>query len=169
VGDVTARPPAATFRATTEDDLPELGRLWNDGAVMRWVGFPDGLAYDQEALDAWYERMQGDPHARHFVVRETEIGFCGELFYRIDPAHRRAVLDIKLVPGAQGRGIATHSLSRLIEHVFERHSDVDAVWTEPRADNVAARALYTRCGLVEASRPSDLPAGASYWELRRPR
>ena len=158
---------AVTVRATTEEDLPDLGRLWNDGAVMGWVGFP-GLGYDDAALRAWYERMAANPHARHFVVHDTELGFCGELFYRVDPEHRRAGLDVKLVPPAQGRGIARASFSRLIELVFEEEPDVEAVWTEPSPVNVAARALYTRCGLVEGNRPSDLGMGPSYWERRRP-
>ena len=157
-----------TIRATTEDDLPDLGRLWNDGAVMAWVGFPRGLGYDDGALRAWYERMEADAHAHHFVVHETKLGFCGELFYRADPDHRRAGLDVKLLPSVQGRGIATVSLTRFIELVFEREPEVDAVWTEPSPENVAARALYARCGLVETKRPRDLGNGAPYWERRRP-
>ena len=159
---------ALTIRATTESDLPDLGRLWNDGAVMGWVGFPCGLGYDNAALRAWYERVSANAHAHHFVIHDRELGFCGELFYRVDPDHRRAELDVKLVPPAQGRGIATVGLLRLIELVFEQEPEVEAVWTEPSRENVAARALYARCGLVEGSRPSDLGIGPSYWERRRP-
>jgi RimJ/RimL family protein N-acetyltransferase len=156
-----------SIRATTEDDLPDLGRLWNDGRVMRWVGFPDGLDYDDESLRAWFSRLQSSPTGHHFVVRDPDVGFCGELVYKVDRAHRRAELDVKLVPEAQGRGIATVALSRLIASVFEQEPDVDAVWTEPWPENRASRALYERCGLVETTRPADLGAGPSYWERRR--
>jgi RimJ/RimL family protein N-acetyltransferase len=156
-----------TIRRTTARDLPDLARLWNDGRVMRWVGFPDGLGVDDDALRAWFERLQEGRHAHHFVIRDPDLGFCGELFYRIDPPHHRAELDVKLVPEAQGQGIATAGLSWLIERIFAREPEVDAVWTEPIPENAASRALYTRCGLAETRRPDDLPPGPSYWERRR--
>jgi len=159
---------SVSISATTEDDLPDLGRLWNDGRVMRWVGFPDGLGYDDESLRAWFERLQSSADAHHFVVRDPGIGFCGELFYKVDRAHGRAELDVKLVPEAQGRGIATAALTWLIGCLFEQEPDVDAVWTEPWPENRASRALYARCGLVETARPADLRPGPSYWERRRP-
>jgi len=156
-----------SIRATTEDDLADLGRLWNDGRVMRGVGYPDGLGYDDAALRAWFEQLRRSATGHHFVVRDAEVGFCGELLYKVDPVHRRAELDVKLVPEAQGRGIATAALSQLIECVFEQEPDVDAVWTEPWPENSASRALYTRCGLAETTRPTDLRPGPSYWERRR--
>jgi RimJ/RimL family protein N-acetyltransferase len=158
-----------TIRATAERDLGDLGRLWNDGRVMRWVGFPDGLGIDDASLRAWYDRVRRDPDRHHFVVRDEELGFCGELFYEVDRARRRAALDIKLIPDAQGRGIATAALSWLIERVFAGEPAVDAVWTEPWPENRASRALYARCDLVETVRPADLPPGPSYWERRRAR
>ena len=153
---------------TTSDDLAELGRLWNDGRVMRWVGFEDGLGLDDDRLRDWFERLRSSSRAHHFVIRDPEFGFCGELFYRLDDNHRRAELDVKLVPEAQGRGIATAGLSWLIERVFACEPEVDAVWTEPTPENVASRALYVRCGLAETRRPDDLPPAPSYWERRRP-
>jgi RimJ/RimL family protein N-acetyltransferase len=134
---------------------------------MRWVGFPEGLGHDEESLRAWYEWVCADARRQHFVVRHAGVGFCGELFYAVEAAHRRAALDVKLVPEAQGRGIATAALSWLIERVFDREPEVDAVWTEPWPENRASRALYARCGLVETTRPPDLPPGPSFWERRR--
>ena len=155
-------------RETTADDLEDLGRLWNDGRVMRWVGFPDGLGCGEDDLRAWFDRLRSSCDEHHFVIRDTDLGFCGELFYRVDGEHRRAELDIKLLPEAQGRGIATVGLSWLIERVFDEEPGLDAVWTEPTPENHASRALYTRCGLSETRRPGDLRPGPSYWERRRP-
>jgi RimJ/RimL family protein N-acetyltransferase len=155
------------IRPTGEDDLADLGRLWNDGAVMRWVGFPDGLGHDERTLRRWLDATDADPRRHHFVVQDPELGFCGELFYVVDAEHRRAELDVKLVPSAQGHGIATAGLSWLIERIFATETDVDTVWTEPWPENRASRALYTRCGLVETDRPADLRPGPSYWERRK--
>jgi RimJ/RimL family protein N-acetyltransferase len=157
-----------SIKETTVDDLADLGQLWNDGRVMRWVGFADGLGLDAEGLREWFERLRSSCVSHHFVIRDPDLGFCGELFYRADSVHRRAELDVKLVPEVQGRGIATAGLSWLIECVFTREPEVDAVWTEPTPENAASRALYARGGLAETRRPDDPRPGPSYWERRRP-
>lgn len=141
--------------------------LWNDGRVMRWVGYPDGLGYDREDVEKWFYWIQASPVRRHFVVHAAGIGFCGELYYKADRVHRRAELDIKLIPEAQGQGIATEALKGLIRIVFESEPEINAVWTEPSEENQAARRLYGRCGLEPKLRPADMLPGYSYWELRR--
>jgi RimJ/RimL family protein N-acetyltransferase len=155
------------LRPTTSADLPDLLRLWNDGRVMRWVGFPDGLGYDQAKIEGWFKRLQADPCRHHYVVHSPAIGFCGEAYYAADLAHRRASLDIKLLPEAQGQGIAFDALSTLISSIFETEPDIQAVWTEPSVQNLASRRLYTRCGLKPRPRPADLGDYESYWELSR--
>ena len=154
------------LRETTAADLPDLRELWNDGRVMRWVGFPTGLGMTAGQAASWLDAIRRDPTRHHYVVVERQLGFCGEAYYRVRP-ERRAELDIKLRPEAQGRGIATAALSRLIETVFAREPDVDAVFTEPNDGNEAAERLYARCGLRPAPRPPGLWPADSYWERRR--
>ena len=154
------------LRTTTERDLRNLMTLWNDGRVMRWVGFPNGLGYDAERITRWFQRMQDQADRHHFVVRSEPVGFCGEVYYVVDRARARAVLDIKFVPEAQGRRLATDALQRLIRHIFETEPEVNVVWTEPSEENQAARRLYARCGLKPQPRPTDLGLG-TYWVCTR--
>lgn len=151
---------------TGEIDLLDLMRLWNDGRVMRWVEFPNGLGYDDAQMRKWLQKTNELPGCHHFVVTAEGIGFCGEVYYAVDREHARAALDIKFVPEAQGRGLATDALRTLINHVFETEPDVDAVWTEPSEENLAARRLYARCLLKPQPRPSELGEG-SYWACTR--
>ena len=155
------------LRETNEDDLDDLVEIWNDGRVMRWVCFPDGLGITREGAADWLAAIRRDAHRHHYVVIAGGIGFCGEAYYRTDVVHGRAELDIKLRPEAQGRGVGTAALSALIDLVFDREPEIDAVWTEPWPENEKAQALYTRCGLEPRPRPADLPSGPSYWERRR--
>jgi RimJ/RimL family protein N-acetyltransferase len=155
------------LRGTTEDDLPDLMALWNDGRVMKWVGFSGGLGYDSERLRTWFSRLQADADRHHFVIRDENSGFCGEAYYAVDRLHKRAALDIKLIPEAQRRGVATDALKTLIAFVFKTETDAGAVWTEPSEENFAARKLYERCGLRPKPRPADMEQGPSYWEFRK--
>jgi RimJ/RimL family protein N-acetyltransferase len=147
--------------------LANLIALWNDGRVMRWVGFPDGLGWDLQRARTWLARIDADPNRHHFVLEADGLGFAGELYYAVQPEHRRAGLDIKLRAEAHGRGIAAAGLGVLCDRVFANEPDVDAVWVEPSAVNQAARRLYSRLGFRPVERPADLPPAESHWELQR--
>jgi RimJ/RimL family protein N-acetyltransferase len=156
-----------SIRPTSVADLPDLMALWNDGRVMRWVGFPNGLGYDETSIARWFEDLQINPHRHHFVVTSSSVGFCGEVYYAVDAVHHRASLDIKFRPKAQGSGRATAAFLALIDRVFKEEPDVDSVWTEPVESNLASRTLYWQCGLRPTERPEGLRPGPSYWERRR--
>jgi RimJ/RimL family protein N-acetyltransferase len=127
------------------------------------------LGYGAEKISKWFDKLQSQPYRHHFIVWADGIGFCGEVYYAVDKEHKRAGLDIKFVPEAQGQGLATDALKTLIQHVFETEKDVQVVWTEPREGNAASQKLYARCGLEPEPRPSDLEPFESYWALSRER
>lgn len=43
------------IRETTCEDLSFVQKLWADGNVMKFVGFPDGLYETDKQMQAWYE------------------------------------------------------------------------------------------------------------------
>lgn len=59
-----ARGDEVALRSTSVSDLPDLMALWNDGRVMKWVGFPDGLGYDATSVAQWFVRLRARPHCR---------------------------------------------------------------------------------------------------------
>ena len=156
------------IKETQKKDLKNILSLWNNGAVMQWVGFLEGLNITSEKIQEWFSSIQKSGLANHYVVvtKENDL-FIGELFYMKNPEHKRAGLDIKLLPESQGKGLATETLKLFIDLIFKTEDQIDAVWTEPSKDNTAARGLYSRCGLKETVRPDDMEPAASYWELTR--
>lgn len=163
-----------TIRPTRREDLEDLRLLWNDGGVMKFVGFPEGLGATADAMERWYERVEhGRPALDHFSVFAIGIGYCGESFYRVDASHGdAAALDIKLFSKARGKGIAAAALRHAMERAFE--NGASCVWTDPNPENEKALALYRRLGLCERKTPAYLEADemhggcpALYFEMRR--
>ena len=105
-------------KETTVKDLEKIQRLWADGDVMRFVGFPDGLKQTDDEMKAWFRWIESNrPALNHYSISE-DGDYCGESFYEIDAAHQSAALDIKLFGFARGRGIAAAGLSYAIEEAF---------------------------------------------------
>lgn len=154
---------------TQREHLPLVRSLWADGAVMAFVGFPQGFAMTDTEMESWYERMERSyPQRCHYSVFE-DGRFCGESFYSISP-FGDAALDIKLFSFARGRGIATAALSHAIKGAFA--NGASKVWVDPNPQNLKAIALYERLGFERAEIPPHLAEDITdsvYMELSRER
>ena len=146
------------IRQTTIEDLGNVRRLWADGDVMHFVGFPDGLQKTDEEMRSWYRWIAARrPELDHYCIFE-DGRYCGETFYEIDREHGdRAALDIKLFGFARGRGIAAAALSYAIKEAFA--NGAAAVWVDPVPQNTKAIALYERLGFVRKDMPGWLTGG----------
>ena len=155
---------------TTSSDLKNVQRLWADGDVMRFVGFPDGLHNTDEEMKEWFRWIEsGRPGLNHYSIFE-DGKYCGESFYEIDREHKSAALDIKLFGSARGRGIAAAGLSFAIKEAFR--NGAETVWVDPVPDNTKAIALYKRLGFRQKDFPHHLISGdeernSIYMELRK--
>ena len=144
-------------RETTAADLADVQRLWADGDVMKFVGFPDGLSQTAGQMQDWFRRIVSRrPALNHFSIFE-DGEYCGESFYEIDAAHRSAALDIKLFRSARGRGIAAIGLSRAIGEAFR--NGAETVWVDPDPENRKAVALYKKLGFQQKAFPKHLLSG----------
>jgi RimJ/RimL family protein N-acetyltransferase len=164
---ITIATKQLTLKGTTPADLDELLGLWNDGRVMRWAMFPEGLGYDRAKMERWLSRIAESPDRFHFIARTRDGAFCGEVYAALDRAKGRASLDIKFTPAKQGGRRSREALNALIRWLFESFPEIDAVWTGPIEGNLAAHTLYYSCGMRPKDPPADLPHGPSYWERRR--
>lgn len=72
------------IKETTQNDLPDVQKLWADGDVMQFVGFPEGLNKTDAEMLEWYQWLSSArPRANHYCIFE-DARFCGETFYCID-------------------------------------------------------------------------------------
>jgi len=147
-------PVNITINQTSKSDLNNILTLWNDGEVMKFVGFPNGLGMTLEQLQKWYQHIESSrPRINHYSIYHLEIGYCGETFYAIDEL-QYASLDIKLFPKARGKGIASKALTFAINEAFKHGAN--KVWVDPNPNNIDAIALYKRLGFIACERPSHL-------------
>lgn len=158
-----------TIKETTMEEIENVQRLWADGDVMRFVGFPDGLHETGEAMQRWFEWLSAArPIENHFSIYEDDA-YCGEASYSIDIEHGSASLDIKLFRFARGRGIATQALSHVIKEAFR--NGAKTVWVDPHPENAKAIALYERLGFKRKDMPEHVialgedPSTYIYFEL----
>lgn len=168
----TLRPARRTpldIHLTGREDLANVQLLWASPDVMRYVdGFLDGLHVTMEHLEhEWLPWVQQPPKRQHFSVCEDGC-YCGESFYSVDETGL-ASMDIKLMPGARGRGIAWFALSHALDAAF-RTGKAARAYVDPSPANQNALRLYAGLGFCEASRPPHLDdPGCScvYLELTR--
>lgn len=130
-------------------------QLWNDGQVMFYLGVPRGMSVMMEPLQRWLEDINRDALSHHCSIYAADTGYCGEAFYDIDRERSLARLNIKLLPGVQGKGIAAYALSYTIDQVF-RNNLATKAWT-----------LYAKLGFISQPRPAFLLQGPTYLEVTR--
>ena len=143
------------IKETRKENVKDVQRLWADGDVMSFVGFPDGLHEKDEAMQKWFCRIDSNrPAINHYSVFEDGV-YCGEAYYEIDKEHNNsAALDIKLFGFARGKGIASKALSYVIKEAFDHGAEM--VWVDPVPQNVKAIALYERLGFQRERMPEHL-------------
>ncbi len=151
---------------TSEDDLENILSLWNNGDVMSFVGFPNGLEITMEKLVEWLPWATSKPTRCHYSIYHEELGYCGETFYNVDQKHELAALDIKLFPKARGMGIAEYSLRFAINQAFHI-GNAKRVYVDPHIENKKAWKLYRKLGFSIRPRPDFLEEWDTYLELTR--
>lgn len=155
------------LKKTEHEDLEKLLTLWNDGRVMKWVNFPEGLGYDIGHMENWFNWVKQSEGTNHFVLYH-ENEFCGETFYAKDEIGR-AGLDIKLFPEYQKKGLAYEAFQSLIKHCFAKEENIIELWVEPATTNEHAIKLYEKCGFKPKMKPLDIDCTDSYWALEKSR
>ena len=144
------------IRETNESDLMNVMNLWNNGEVMKYVGFPDGLGFTTEKIKDWYNRNKESKFFTHFSIYSSIDGYCGETGYGVAKSDDRNIgLDIKLLPHVHGKGIAEYALRFVINEV-KRTNAANSVWVDPHIDNEKAIKLYKKLGFKDKEFPDYL-------------
>ena len=164
------------LRPTCLEDLEFLRELWNDGEVMRFVGYPLGLGIDKQGMREWFRRLEEHRgrDREHWIV-ETEGESIGEAYYRVVEeycgyrAAGMAELDLKLAKEFWGCGYGGDALRTLARSLFGRGFEVLVV--SPNLKNRAALRLYEQMGFEPKHRfrAEETKAEHEVWALTEER
>ena len=158
------------IRPTSKQDLSFLQSLWNDGAVMRFQGYPEGMQLTDACMEHWWnstpQSLQTETSfsplvAPPCVIERLDGPLIGELTYSID-VHERALVNVKVARAYWRQGYASESLRLALREIFATTHATRAL-VEPAADNLAAQMLFHRCGFT----PQPTPNHPNRWECTR--
>ncbi len=144
------------IRPVRADDLAHLVCWWNDGEVMRHVGFPNGLGITMEKLEASWKKWKDDPvQCRRIICLKSEMiseSGCvtapiGETnFHDYQPDNKQVEIGIKICrPDLWGQGYGTEALAAMTRYAFEALG-VDRVLLNPSKTNARIIRVNKKCG-----------------------
>ncbi len=137
------------IRPSTRADAPYLQRWWNDPTVMEPGGNVDGMEYDEQDMEDWFQRyIDCKPCSTHFVIclRQPQETPIGEFYIACDD--RPTSVDFALIIGDTnlwGKGYGREAIVSYARAVFDTNS-CEAMRINVLRDNVRAIHLFESIG-----------------------
>ena len=120
-------------------------RLWESADVMRHVGYPAGLGWNQARYDALWERLAEKTDAIHLAIEDKTGVFMGEAMISFPDADGFCRHDVKLLPEFQHRGFGQKTWKIILDRAKARWPLAHALVT-PAVENIRAIEMYRRLG-----------------------
>jgi len=152
---IVAKGKKTAIRPITLEDAEIFARWWNDGRVMKDVGFPEGLGISLEKVREDFQKeiregKKGFPDSRRFVIldRLTDQPVGEISFGKIDYSKRSCRIGMKIGKVTeQGKGLGADALQTFMDYLYDRYGfwsiDIDVL-----SDNQRALGLYQKVGFV---------------------
>lgn len=137
------------LRPATSEDIPLIIKWWNDPALMKWVGFPEGLHADSGKVEQSLRYYREPQRAFLLILTEWQqpIGeFC---FEALDQTCFQ--FDIKIGEASyQRQGYATLAVQAGIDLLTAQYAP-KKICLKVNAVNKPALALYQKCGFKKVA------------------
>ena len=142
------------LRLLEPGDLPMTRRWRNQDHIRQW--FLDSAIITEDRHAAWFSQYRDRDDDFVFVIEETAMlkRPIGQIsHYGIDWEQRRAKFGRLLIgdPAAAGQGLARRAVETLLEYA-DAELGLDELRLEVLANNLAAIAIYERCGFTVVAR-----------------
>jgi len=136
-----------SLRTADARDASYIHALWTKSAVMRFVGFPKGLALTIDEVRQQLLEGPGTALGSRLIAERLDTGEkIGQCKIGITDRDGTSEPDIKLHPDQWGRGFGTELWGAMIDYAFEQ-SAAKIVQGTPNRDNVASVRMQIRAGM----------------------
>lgn len=141
-------------------DIPIIVRWWNDGSLMKDMGFANGMGVTEASLLSRFSRQLDDDNileSRMFIITDVKTGReIGELQYgELDLINKKCRIAIKISEiNYQGKGLGEESLSLFIDYLTSVFG-LNKIEIDTIHDNIRAYKLYKKLGFKEVERIKD--------------
>ena len=166
------------LRQPEEGDFNFLKNMWENGEVMKYVGFPKGLKQSDKKIKKWIKDWCTPDKLRLVIEDKRTKKPIGEIGYRVEKKYpyaknkKVAAMDIKIGnPDYWSKGLAMEALDALINKL-KKTSDIDIFEVTPNIENKAALKLYKKLGFRKVGKVQkfisnqDVEIKYQYMELR---
>lgn len=159
------------------EDAKYFHKWWNDGNLMKDVGFKDGLKLSlEEITNRFQKRISADSDNKLFIVYDKQLNVpIGELSYgEINLEERSCRIGMKICElEYQGRGYGKHSLCEFLKYLFTE-LDLEIIYIDTLMTNTRAINLYQKIGskVMEIKKafwtnPEGVACDAIFFQLTR--
>jgi RimJ/RimL family protein N-acetyltransferase len=122
-----------------------LQTLWENGEVMKYVGYPSGLGCSQSDYEKTWSRLDENQSAIYLALEDKSGVFIGEAKIAFPSPDGYCRHDLKLLPSFQGRGIGFEAWNIILDRSRVRWPNAVPLVT-PSVENKRAVALYLKLG-----------------------
>jgi L-phenylalanine/L-methionine N-acetyltransferase len=132
-----------TIRLIETKDFPQLCELYSER-----LAYSNTLQLPYQSAEQWQRVLTTQGHTSLVAVQEEELlGHTGiDLAQRLRRRHV-ASIGVGVKAAARGQGVGT-ALIRAAVEICERWTNISRIELEVYTDNIAAIALYKKCGFV---------------------
>lgn len=133
------------IRNATMEDSVILATWWNDGKIMEYAGFPNGLGTTPEKI-ATELKADSDRLGRRLIIEKDNIPI-GEMSYR-NKGDGIAEIGIKICDfSKQEKGYGKILLSMLIKELF--HDGYNNIILDTNLNNLRSQHVYETLGFIK--------------------
>ncbi len=144
-----------SIRKLAYSDIPILTSWWNNGLLMKDMGFSNGMGVTEPQLLSRFRKQLDDEdsvlESRMFIITDNITGKeIGELQYgELDLENRKCRIAIKVAElEFQGKGIGQEALSLFMDYLTSEFS-LNKIEIDTIHDNIRAYSLYKKLGFRE--------------------
>ncbi len=150
-------------RKLNYSDIPTITSWWNDGVLMKDMGFVNGMGVTESSLLSRFNEQLNNDHtilkSRIFIITDVKTGKAiGELQYgELDLKNKKCRIALKISDiEFQGKGLGEEALSLFIDYLTSEFG-LNKIEIDTIHDNIRAYRLYQKLGFNEIERIKD------YW------